>query len=316
LVTPPFLSVIVCTYNRKKLLQDCLNSLVSQSIDPERFELIVVDNNSRDGTHSLVQSYEQWMKHLSYVVETKQGLSHARNCGYETARGDYLIYLDDDAIAPKAYLENISQVISEHTPDFLGGPVYPYYVTQKPWWFLDEYETRQYENKSGFSNKCSISGGNFVVRKSVLEKLGLFDPEYGMNGRNLGMHDERKLLETYRLCMPADQQKVYYSLECYILHRTPAEKMKLFYILRRRMASGYWKFFMFVDLKNVPSYRNAYIKIYKTLLTLYRGIFSLIKAGDFQMQSYIGLIIENSLRLAHELGYVFAQIKHSLSPKA
>jgi glucosyl-dolichyl phosphate glucuronosyltransferase len=312
----PFLSVIVCTYNREKLLVDCLNSLASQSIDPERFELIVVDNNSRDGTPSLVRSHEQRVKHLRYVVETKQGLSHARNCGYETACGDYLIYLDDDAIAPPDYLENIFQVISEHEPDFLGGPVYPYYKTEKPGWFRDEYEARKYEDTSGFSTRCGISGGNFIVRKNVLQKLGLFDPAYGMSGGRLGMHDERKLLETYRQSTSLDQQKVYYSLECHILHYTPAEKMRLLYMLRRRMVAGYWKFFMFLDLEHVPDYRTEYLKIYKTLLTIYRGIRSQIRAGRSSWAGYSKVIVENLLYLAHELGYVFAQIKHSLGFKA
>ena len=123
-------SIIICTYNRQQLLTNCLGGLVAQ-MEPfiDRTEVIVVDNNSKDGTAELVGTYCARYSWLRYVRESQQGLSHARNRGATVAIGSYLCFLDDDAKPSPAYLASIHQVIEEHRPDIFGGPVYPYYTS-------------------------------------------------------------------------------------------------------------------------------------------------------------------------------------------
>ena len=233
-----FLSVIVCTYNRAGLLGKCLDSLVKQRIGPDRFEVIVVDNNSRDNTREIAAQYQDKLTTLKYVFEGNQGLSYARNRGCAEAKAEYLIYLDDDAVVPPDYLSNIARVIEEYAPDIMGGPVYPYYTSRKPRWFKDEYETRKYQAESGFSTRGSVSGGNFIIRKSVLEKAGLFDVNLGMKGDKMDLGEERKVLELYRTATPENAQKVYYALECWVEHHVPPEKMTLGYIMKRSYIAG------------------------------------------------------------------------------
>jgi hypothetical protein len=71
------------------------------------------------------------------------------------------------------------------------------------------------------------------VKKSVLARVGGFDPRYGMTGNKVGMLEERLVIETYRRITPSEQQKVYYSLETFILNATPARRMTMRFQLER-----------------------------------------------------------------------------------
>src|SRR4029077_2289785 len=114
------------------------------------------------------------------------------------ARGNYLVYMDDDAKAHPAFLETVRETIIQHVPDILGGPIYPYYRGHKPLWFKDTYEIRQHARETGWSTSCSISGSSFVIRKDLLVELGLFDPRLGMVGDSVRLGEERDLLNRYR----------------------------------------------------------------------------------------------------------------------
>jgi glycosyltransferase involved in cell wall biosynthesis len=234
----PSLSVIVCTYNRSELLDGCLASLVSQEVDSHLYEIIVVDNNSKDDTLALVSKYIRNHENIRYVIESQQGLSHARNTGSNEARGSYLAYIDDDAIVPKDYLLHVLKLLKQHTPDIMGGPIYPYYTTKKPWWFRDEYEIREFAAESGFTSKCRVSGGNFIIRKDILKQLGMFNPDLGMIGNKIGLGEERALLEKYRKETTREKLRVYYSLESYVKHHVPKYKMRIRYMLSRSFQSG------------------------------------------------------------------------------
>jgi glycosyltransferase involved in cell wall biosynthesis len=234
----PVVSAIVCTYNRRRMLSRALESLCRQSTGPARYDIIVVDNNSRDDTRAYVEDVARRYPNVRYALEMKQGLSHARNCGAEIARSEYLLYMDDDAIAPSEYFEQILSLLDMHKPDILGGPIYPYYLAPKPRWFRDEWEIRRYAKQSGFATIGGISGSNYVIRKDVLKQLGMFDPSLGMRGDELGLGEDRKVLETYRNTVPLEKQRVYYALECPMLHLTPAVKLRPGYLARRHFAAG------------------------------------------------------------------------------
>lgn len=231
-------SLIICTRNRREILDRCLGSLLPQAFRREELEVLVVDSASSDDTPGLLDEYCRTYPRLRRVREEVKGLSRARNRGWSEAGGRYLTYLDDDAMIPDGYVDNLVSVLHEHQPDLLGGPIYPYYTSPKPSWFRDEYEIRRFEDRSGFSATCRVSGGNYTIRRDLLERLGLFDTNLGMNGDMPLIGEERQVLEKYRASTPKHLQKVYYSLECSILHHTPAEKMTVKGILARYFISG------------------------------------------------------------------------------
>lgn len=233
------LTIILCTYNRLKLLSNCLQVLARQveEIGAPNIDVVIVDNNCSDGTNHVVSNLAKQHRWLRVVKETKQGLSHARNCGANVAIGTYLCYLDDDGLPGPEYLKNILRVIDEQQPDIFGGPVFPFYTSKKPFWFQDTLEIRRHADSSGFAD-CPISGGNYIIRAELLRRLGMFSPDYGMVGTTLRLGEERELLERYKRVTPRAHHRIYYSLECFIYHHVPAYKMSLAYFVKRAYQSG------------------------------------------------------------------------------
>jgi glycosyltransferase involved in cell wall biosynthesis len=297
------LSVVVCTYNRSKLLKYCLKCLCHQKLEARNYEIIVVDNNSTDNTDEIIRSYLKGKAQIKYFKEKHQGLSHARNRGCNEAQGKYLAYIDDDCIVSRNYLRNVFAIIEENEVDIMGGPIYPYYTEKRPSWFRDRYEIRKYEEQSGFSKCCRISGGNFIIRRDLLKKIGRFDTEMGMKGNKIRLGEDAKILENYRFITPKERQKVYYDLNCFVLHHVPGYKMRLKYVIKRSYISGK----MYVEL--MSRYRGVslleILKIFSKLTvgTTIREIrldgfmrVDLIQLGK-QFSKSVGVIVEGVARL-------------------
>lgn len=102
----PLISVIIPTYNRKDSLLRTLDSLSQQSYPAERFEVIVVDDGSSDGTEEVLRATAYPFR-LNYLQQAHLGVGAARQLGLEQALGSLLLYLDDDMICDQA-------VIAEH----------------------------------------------------------------------------------------------------------------------------------------------------------------------------------------------------------
>ena len=127
----PEISVAVCTYNRADVLPKCLESLANQSANKELFEVLIIDNNSTDETKKLAEDFCKEHRNFSYIFEEKQGLSQARNRAIDEAKGTYLAYIDDDAIADREWVKSIFDCFNQTNADVLGGPVKSFIDTEK-----------------------------------------------------------------------------------------------------------------------------------------------------------------------------------------
>ncbi|MCX6779323.1 MAG: glycosyltransferase family 2 protein, partial [Candidatus Magasanikbacteria bacterium] len=105
------ISVIVPTHNRVKALQNCLISLFSQTLSPQ--EIIVVNDGSDDGTKNYLLGLGVKIKVINH--EKNLGQSAARNSGIKIAKGDTLVFIDDDCTAKPDWLEQIQKTF-EQTP--------------------------------------------------------------------------------------------------------------------------------------------------------------------------------------------------------
>ena len=124
------LSLIIATYNRADYLPRTLNSLTNQSLSSELFEIIVVNNNSTDHTAEVCRSFAEAQPELNFtmVTEIRQGLSHARNCGINHAKGDYFAIIDDDELVNRDFLKSYYDFFGMYpTAAACGGVVTPLY---------------------------------------------------------------------------------------------------------------------------------------------------------------------------------------------
>ncbi|MCD7841658.1 MAG: glycosyltransferase [Lachnospiraceae bacterium] len=109
------ISIIVPVYNGEKYIRPLMESIAAQT---ERgFELIVVDDGSRDDGIKIINEYKDKIPHLTVLTQSNSGVSVARNNGISAAKGEYFCFCDaDDVVAPD-YLEVFSKVIDQYSPD-------------------------------------------------------------------------------------------------------------------------------------------------------------------------------------------------------
>src|SRR4051794_32553856 len=134
-------SVVLSTYNRGPLLEPALRSVLAQqqALTPP-FELIVVDNNSTDGTRDIIQRIAAGDPRVRYVFEAPQGLSHARNAGIREARAPFIAFTDDDVRAEPDWIAALLRAFRESPEvDFVGGRVLPIWPSPPPAWLTCDH---------------------------------------------------------------------------------------------------------------------------------------------------------------------------------
>ena len=232
-------SAIICTYNREKYIIDCLEHL--RLAIPEEVEVLIVDNNSTDGTAELVKNYLGDHPDFPgrYLLETRQGLSHARNRGIAEARGDTLVFLDDDSMVAEDYFERLREGLDEYPQaGAFGGHITPVFedgITPR-WlcrWTLSWVSGLDMGAlaKPFPKNKYPI-GANMAFRRSVIERTGMFNPELGRSGKNLMGGEEKDLFQRIK----AAGHSIIYLPKLRIEHMIPPSRTTLDYI--RRFGEG------------------------------------------------------------------------------
>lgn len=174
------ISVVVCTYNRAGQLARALAPLVL-SVREARVpgEIVVVDNNSSDTTHDVVEGIARAAPvPVRYAFEARQGLSFARNRGLAEATGRIIAFTDDDCIVDPDWADAIVQEFAAH-PDVavLGGRVDLHDPADRP------ASTRPIDRPLRYRRAediySHIIGCNLALRRAHAEAIGPFDPALG-----------------------------------------------------------------------------------------------------------------------------------------
>lgn len=234
------ISIVICTYNRAKILKETLESYLTLCRPIEfKIELLIVDNNSNDETLQMVDQFMQYHPEVRYVFEPEPGLSYARNTGVKESRGDIIIYVDDDVYFDSNWLVEVGRIFKEY-PDAscMGGRIIPVFETGKPDWITDDLLTPYGLTNSGDIIKWMLYpeypfGGNMAFKRTVFDKIDMFNPNLGRKKKNLLSNEENEIF--WRVSQAG--LRVIYNPMALLYHRIPSERTCKEWLLARY----YWQ---------------------------------------------------------------------------
>lgn len=240
---PRKLSVVICTYNRYALVREALASLRQQTLSHDVYEVIIVDNGSSDGTYKRIahdikqlSDGKLWSAHC--LLEPRNGLAYARAAGLNAATGEFIVFIDDDAIASPAFLENLLAAYEQTGADAIGGRVLLYWEAHRPFWLADDllHELGYFspgERLCVLPGSMSFSSCCFSVRRHVLQHASMPSPLLSKR-----LHAPAHM-ESEDLCQRLRQggYKLWYAPRALVFHRVHAARLQRSFFIGR----AYWQ---------------------------------------------------------------------------
>jgi glucosyl-dolichyl phosphate glucuronosyltransferase len=236
-------TVAVCTYNRCDSLADTLESFRRLVVpDGLAWDIVVVDNNSKDHTRDVVARFAATSPtSVRYVFEPRQGLSHARNRAINETVGQAILFTDDDVIVDPLWLQSTLTAFSTTNAGCVGGKVLPLWLGTRPPWLhnrllnvlamLDYGEEAVELGKPG-DDRC-LYGANLSFNRERLIELGTFNTELGRKG-NFGAGEDKEIQERLR----AAGGKVIYEPRSVVHHKVDSTRLSKGYFRRWYYAAG------------------------------------------------------------------------------
>jgi len=239
---PYKITAAICSYNRARFIIDAVESIFNQGFDKNQYEVIVVDNNSKDNTIALLEAYKNAHPdyHFSYFVETKQGVAHARTrCAME-AKGEIVAFLDDDSTAQPGWLSSIAAFFDTHADVYsIGGRITPRFLVETPKWYskyffglVGNFDLgKDVKRLTRHRYPC---GANMSFRKKAFDEVGYFNADLGRKGTGLLATEEKDI---YNRILRTGK-KVYYLPYVEVLHSVEGNKFDANYVRRHSMGIG------------------------------------------------------------------------------
>lgn len=241
------LSIIIATRNRCRDLEKIFESIVAQEISGGfDFEIIIVDNNSTDGTKGVVEKMQgRTSRKVRYFFEPKKGKSYAINAGVGQAEGDILVFTDDDTVADRQWLLNIFECFRAYGCDGVGGRILPVYPPQTPAWIKENSKLLRGpivnydygEEVLPYAKPIvEFLGANMAFRKEVFREFGLFNVNLGPGLAKLGEDTEfvKRLIR--------GRKSLYYCGKALVWHPVDDKRMSLRYIAHWNRELGKYRF--------------------------------------------------------------------------
>ncbi len=236
------LTVAMCTHNHADRLVRTFAALAELKMPPCGWEMLVIDNASKDDTPTFLSNVDWCHANVSLRIERemKLGLSNARNRALDEARGEYILFMDDDETPDPNWLIEYAAAIEAHRPDALGGRIEVFFEDGvRPPWLQDELLGFLGKLDHGLARQLRepqtpIFGGNFGFRRDVFAKIGRFDVRLGrMGAANIGGEDT----EIYRRLLAAGC-RVWWVPNAIIHHRIQTPKLNRRYFLDLHFRQG------------------------------------------------------------------------------
>jgi glucosyl-dolichyl phosphate glucuronosyltransferase len=238
------ITVAICTWNRSALLDQTLARMRELVIpDGVEWELLVVNNNSTDETEAVLERHAKGPLPLRALFEPTPGQSHARNRAIDVARGDLIVWTDDDVLVDPHWLARYRDA-SRRWPEasYFGGPIRPWFESPPPAWMdhLLTYCRHLWavldlgSPSRPFATAESPFGANMAIRSSV-QRAHRFDTSKGHVAGGLSGGDETSLFAG----LAAKGHQGIWIDDASVLHFVPAERMTMEYVASRGFQYGY-----------------------------------------------------------------------------
>ena len=177
-MSSPKISVIIVNYNGKKLLENCLESLFKT--DYNNFEVILVDNNSTDGSMEFVT--KNYPKIIVVKLDSNKGFAEPNNIGAKIAKGEYLLFLNNDTVTTTNFISEMVKVLEKDEKIAICQSLLlkPDGNIDSSGDFIDKMGI-VYNSKTKIDEIKEISsarGASMLIRKKIFDKLGGFDEKF------------------------------------------------------------------------------------------------------------------------------------------
>ncbi|WP_129670934.1 glycosyltransferase family 2 protein [Candidatus Chloroploca sp. Khr17] len=239
---PLHITAAICTHNRAALLPAAIESLLAQTLPPDAYEVLVIDNACTDETPQVIRRYLDAASNVTLrsAGQPHLGLSHARNLAVEMAAGEVIAFLDDDAAANPEWLAAILDAYAMHPEAWaVGGKVLPQWEHQRPDWLTDDLLPQLSMLDLGDVLRTlaigeELYGANCSFRRRAFAELGLFRTDLGRQGAHLLGSEESELQQRIR----QRGKCLMYTPHAVVYHRVIAKRLQPRYFVHLAHGKG------------------------------------------------------------------------------
>ncbi len=239
------MDIIICTYNNAVLLERSLAELAKQQFATSHsWSVVVVDNNCTDCTAEVINNYihAQTIPGLRRIVETKQGLTHARICGIRNTTSEWIAFVDDDCRLAENWVEKAIQFAASHPGcGAFGGKVILDWETPPSPELIKHSAIFAACDRGNIAKLLDqrtfhIPGAGLVIYRTALEQSGWLDQQFlvGREGNTLTAGDDSEIVLQIRNA----GYELWYNPDCILHHFIPARRMSGAYLAKITYGMG------------------------------------------------------------------------------
>jgi glycosyltransferase involved in cell wall biosynthesis len=232
------ITVAIPTFRRAGLLRATLACVTRQDFPSDQYEVLVIDNNSPDNTRKVSGTFAAAPPTVRHVLETRQGLNYARNRAIAEARGEIIVFADDDILVGPSWLrELVAPLLADRARRIgaVGGEVIPSFPDGLPSWLADAHRQLAFRTDAGpLPPHQTPMGANFAIPRWAFERCGDFKAGLDRRGRALFSGGDGEMIRRLR----AAGLEIWFAPAAMALHQMPASRLTFRYATRHSFDSA------------------------------------------------------------------------------
>ena len=302
----PKVTVAIPTYNRAAFLRQTLAGIAAQRFPREAFEVLVIDNNSTDDTQAVVAEFAGERPPPRHILEKRQGLDFARNRAVAEARGEVIVFGDDDILVETDWLAQMTAPLLIDVAGKIGavgGEVIPVFPDGLPDWVREWHAPLRFRSDAGpLEKRHSPMGANLAFPRRVFDQLGLFHTALDRAAGNYFSGGDSEMIRRVRRA----GLEVWFVPAAAVRHQMPASRTTFRYAARHAFDSARSRVIDRAGQRGATAYLAG------------RLVANLLKAGGFAFLALLNALVFRTgaakqalVRAWRSCGYLY-QIPRSL----